>query len=110
MPTADPAPIGSGVFPFAPLWAPAAAQPAETIGLPAGPTVEISPRSLAGAAPAHEGTYKVSGVMRGSDGWTAVVNGQIVQVGDTVGDGKVVKITARSVTIEDNGKKVTVGM
>ena len=46
--------------------------------------------------------------MRGPEGWVAVVNGQLVKVGETINDtGKIVKITATTVVIEDSGKKIT---
>jgi len=102
-----------------------ATQPAPApvaIGSPASPSPEhlekpATPTPSATTAPAQASVpvpatapapYSVSGIMRGPEGWVAVVNGQLVKVGETINDtGKIVKITATTVVIEDSGKKIT---
>jgi hypothetical protein len=116
--TSAPADVPTPIPSTRPATAPASS-PAATVAPPmptSTPAVtEIpatTPASIAPAAeiPAVREPLKVSGIMRGSDGWSAIINGQIVQVGDSIDDAKVVKITAKNVVIEENGKRLTLGL
>ncbi len=54
--------------------------------------------------------YKVTGIMRNSDGGTAIINGFFVKVGQTVEDATVISIRENSVVMEIDGQKFTVRM
>ncbi len=54
--------------------------------------------------------YKVTGIMRNSDGGTAIINGFFVKVGQTVEDATVVSIQENSVVLEIDGRKFTIRM
>ncbi|HUU58291.1 MAG TPA: hypothetical protein VMZ50_02005 [Phycisphaerae bacterium] len=53
---------------------------------------------------------KLSGILRGLDGSTAIINGRFLQVGDKIDGAKVVEIGKYNVTLEFAGREVTVGM
>lgn len=116
--TSAPAEVSPPIPSTRPATAPASGPAAHTT--PAMPSsapavTEIPATMPASTAPAAEtpavrGPLKVSGIMRGSDGWSAIINGQIVQVGDSIDDAKIVKITAKNVVIEENGKRLTLGL
>jgi len=53
---------------------------------------------------------KLSGILRGLDGSTAIINGRFLKVGDQIDGAKVVKISKYTVTLELAGREVTVGM
>ena len=54
--------------------------------------------------------FKVSGIMSGPKGSTAIINGCLLQIGERVGQARVVKITNSAVELEIYGRRVTVGM
>ncbi len=105
---------------------PARPRPAKT-ALPskpaeATPTAKLAqtPRASRRAAAAAAGkqpvakfnsnTFKLSAVIRGPDGSTAIVNGKFVKAGATVNGAKVVKIDRYAVELEFNGETFTVQM
>lgn len=66
---------------------------------PAPPEPKVDPSS-----------YKLSGILTGADGGTAIVNGRFLKVGQTVNGAKVVKITSHAVHLEVSGQVITIGM
>ncbi|MFB3891525.1 MAG: hypothetical protein ACE15C_05820 [Phycisphaerae bacterium] len=54
--------------------------------------------------------YKLTGIIQGEEGSTAVINGELVQVGETIGDATVVRINATSVILDAGGRKITLRM
>jgi MSHA biogenesis protein MshK len=91
----------------APTLAPVAPTPSPAAMVPAAVT---RPADSAEGPAVKDGSYKLTGIMRGPDGSVAVINGEIVKVGETVGDAKVIKINTNSVLIDDGGKKITLRM
>ncbi len=57
--------------------------------------------------PVDTSHLKVSSIMIGPRGGTAIINGRPVGVGETVGGAKVIKITRRVVEVEINGRRAT---
>jgi hypothetical protein len=54
--------------------------------------------------------YKLSAVMRGPDGATAIINGRFVQVGAVIRGAKVVKINRHTAELEIDGQTFTIQM
>jgi hypothetical protein len=54
--------------------------------------------------------FKLTAIMRGPDGATAIVNGQFVGVGDTVDKAKVTKIGTHSVDLQADDVKLSIQM
>jgi len=48
---------------------------------------------------------KISSIVSGPQGGTAIINGRPVQVGDTVGNAKIIAITPRMVEVEIDGRR-----
>jgi hypothetical protein len=72
---------------------------------PAAPQAAPAPQAPKPAAPAFDPSrYKLGGVVLGEEGETAILNGRLVQVGDTVDGAKVVKIAAKAVHLEIAGQ------
>jgi hypothetical protein len=57
-----------------------------------------------------ESKYKLSAILRHSDGASAVINGSVVGVGQSVGEAKVVDIGRFGVDLEIDGKRFTIRM
>ncbi len=55
-------------------------------------------------------SYKLSAIMRGPAGTTAIINGKFVKVGATIDDAKILRIGQHSVELELNGRKFTIQM
>jgi len=81
---------------------PAALEAPETKAAP--PQAEAKP---ARPPPVDTSRFKVSSIVSGPQGGTAIINGRPVRVGDTVGGAKVIKITPRSVEVEIDGRRAT---
>lgn len=61
-------------------------------------------------APPDTSAFKISSIMVGPRGGTAIINGQSVHVGDTIGGAKVLEITRREVLVEIGGQRVALRM
>jgi hypothetical protein len=92
--------------------APEAAPPAK----PAAPTeaagsakVVEAPQPAKAPAPARD-DFKLTAIMRGPEGATAIINGQFVGVGDTVGDAKIVRIGTHTVDLQAGEAKLSIQM
>ncbi len=72
------------------------------------PTAEKKP--AAAAPPVDTSHLKVSSIMFGPRGGTAIINGRPVGVGETVGGAKVIKISRRTVEVEIDGRRATLRM
>jgi len=83
-----------------------------TGGKTAGPpTARVVPARPVAPRPAVDvSQYKVTGIMSGPSGSTAIINGQLYTAGQKIGQARVVKITRYSVVLEIGGRRVTVGM
>jgi len=85
-----------------------------------GDAPETPGKASAGAAPAtppaeskpviDPSQVKISSIMVGPQGNLAVVNGRPVRVGDTILGATVVAITSRSVEVEKDGRRATIGL
>lgn len=71
-------------------------------------TAEKKP--AAAATPVDTSHLKVSSIMFGPRGGTAIINGRPVGVGETVGGAKVIKISRRTVEVEIDGRRATLRM
>ncbi|HUT59788.1 MAG TPA: hypothetical protein VNA25_18225 [Phycisphaerae bacterium] len=75
-----------------------------------------SPRPQAEPAPTppqpkvDPASYKLSGILMGADGGTAIVNGRFLKVGQTVDEAKVVTITPNTVHLQVAGQVITIGL
>jgi len=97
-----------------PLSQPAAAPadpPLTSPGKPdtAGPATDPSPQVARGVKPAA-GRFKLDGVMQGAADLSAIINGQVVRVGDTIDGAKVVSILPQSVELEVDGQRLHIRM
>ena len=105
------APLSAAAAPAAPPAAttqPAAAvQPTALAQQPVA--APPSPAPAAATPPVDLKRYKLTGVLADCDGGTAIINGQVVRIGETVDDAKVVKITGRSVHVEIAGRTYVLG-
>jgi hypothetical protein len=54
--------------------------------------------------------FRLSAIMVGPEGPTAIINGRFVSVGDRIGQATVTRITRSSVDLEIAGERITVGM
>lgn len=54
--------------------------------------------------------WRVTAVRIGRDSRSAIVNGQLVHVGESLGEARVAAIDAREVVLDYQGNKVTVGL
>ncbi len=84
---------------------PAAAAAAAAVSQPATTT---APTTTQAAPPPP--SFKLSAVLRGSGGVTAIVNGRFVQVGSTIQGAKVISIDRHSVQLELDGETITIQM
>ncbi len=82
--------------------------PASPAPKPKPQTAEKKPPPA--APPVDTSHLKVSSIMLGPRGGTAIINGRPVGVGETVGGAKVIKITRRIVEVEINGRRATLRM
>jgi len=88
-----------------------AAEPIRPPGTPTSTAEPISRQKPPATQPVIDmSQFKVSGIMSGPRGSTAIINGRLLQVGEKVGKAKVVKITNSAVELEIYGRRVTVGM
>jgi hypothetical protein len=97
-----------------------ATAPAQPQTTPASPAVAATTQKAETAsAPAlkpkpatviDESKYKLTGILRNADGGAAVINGSVVQVGQSVGGAKVVDIGRFSVELEVDGRRFTIRM
>jgi len=62
------------------------------------------------ALPVDTSHLKVSSIMFGPRGGTAIINGLPVGVGETIGGAKVIKISRRTVEVEIDGRRATLRM
>jgi len=60
--------------------------------------------------PVDTSNLKISSIMNGPNGGLAIINGRPVREGETVAGAKVVRIGSRTVEVEINGRRATVGM
>jgi len=90
---------GPAVKPPAPAAAPAAAPAGDSAGTDTG-----------GYAVVRRADYKLTAVVRGPTGTTAIINGSFLQVGDTVGDAKVTRIGQNSVELLVGGRIIRIQM
>jgi len=97
----------------------AAAQtpPAAGQGEPAGTPPPAKPQAAPLAKRAHAplppvdtSGLKISSIMSGPSGGLAIINGRPVREGDSVAGAKVVRIRARTVEVEIDGRRATLGM
>jgi len=101
---AGPAGLGaspSTATPFRPAPAAAAAPSPKAAAQPAAPSPP---------PPLDESKFKLSGVMMGPGGATAIINGQSVTQGETVDGAKVIRVSQHSVDLEVNGRRLTIRM
>jgi len=88
------------------------AAPSATV---AAPTMEPRPAATTPAATqpsssAYEARFRLSGILHGPDGATAIINGFFVHAGETLDDATVVQINSHSVTLDVAGRRVTIRM
>jgi len=74
---------------------------------PTPPDAETRPSP---PVPVDTSHLKVSSIVCGPQGETAIINGRPVRVGDTVGGAKIITITPRSVVVEIDGRRVTLAL
>ncbi|HUU91518.1 MAG TPA: hypothetical protein VM238_09930 [Phycisphaerae bacterium] len=60
--------------------------------------------------PVDTSRFKVSSIVSGPHGGTAIINGRPVRVGDTVAGAKIIKIAPRSVEVEIDGRRATLAL
>ena len=89
----------------------------ETATASAGASSKTTPAKPAAKTPAAEAgpvidtsQVKISSIMVGPHGGLAVINGRPVRVGDTILGATVVAITSRSVEVEKDGRRATIGL
>ena len=88
-----------------------AAEPIRPPGTPTSTAELISRQKPPAPQPIIDmSQFKVSGIMSGPKGSTAIINGCLLQIGERVGQARVVKITNSAVELEIYGRRVTVGM
>jgi len=86
------------------------ARPAQTATAKPAPALQPAPVPALVVPAVSKDDFKLTAVMRGPEGATAIINGKSVRVGDTVGPAKVVKIDRYAVDLEVNGQTLTVQM
>ncbi|MFO8012037.1 MAG: hypothetical protein R6X20_01905 [Phycisphaerae bacterium] len=101
-------------------WQNAAAPGSATPAKGAGPSAEPPPATQdvlqpetpppAPRPPVDTSTLKISSIMNGPDGGLAIINGRPVREGESVAGAKVVRIRNRTVEVEINGRRATVGL
>ena len=69
-----------------------------------------APEKKAPPAPPDTSGFKISSILVGPRGGTAIINGQSVHVGETIGGAKVLEITRREVVVEIAGQRVALRM
>ena len=84
-------------------------QPPSPAEAPA-PEPKPAPEKKAPPAPPDTSGFKISSIMVGPRGGTAIINGQSIQVGETIGGAKVLEITRREVLVEIAGQRVALRM
>jgi len=97
---------------------PTPTSPAKAQGATASAKPESSPPREAKATPApppplppvDTSNLKISSIMNGPNGGLAIINGRPVREGETVAGAKVVRISNRTVEVEIDGRRATVGM
>jgi len=67
---------------------------------PARPARRTAPRP-----PARRG-YKLSGIMQGANGGTAIINGALLQVGQSIDGAKLIEVHPHSVTLDADGERI----
>jgi hypothetical protein len=75
----------------------------------AEPKTEAEPPSLP-PPPVDTSNLKISSIVSGADGGLAIINGRPVREGETVAGAKILRIRSRTVEVEINGRRATVGM
>jgi hypothetical protein len=83
-------------------------RPAAAAKKPAEPS--RPPRPVRPAPLVDVSAFRLSAIMVGPEGPTAIINGRFVSVGDRIGQATVIKITRSSVDLEIAGERITVGM
>jgi hypothetical protein len=58
----------------------------------------------------HPSAFKVSAIIHGQDGATAIINGKFLKVGSVLDGATVTEITQYSVVLERNARKITIQM
>ncbi len=98
--------------------APALGTPKVAGGKKPGPSVrppqptppDAETRPSPSPPPVDTSHLKVTSIVCGPQGGTAIINGRPVRVGDTVGGAKIITITPRSVEVEIDGRRVTLAL
>ncbi|MBE3071100.1 MAG: hypothetical protein IMZ66_12765 [Planctomycetes bacterium] len=85
---------------------PAKAQAATPPATPTTPP-RAAAKDSAGQATFDTSKYRVSSIVVGPGGATALVNGRPVRIGDALGDGRVVAITVWTVEVDCGGRRST---
>ena len=78
----------------------ATAKPKQAAAAPTAPTPPPMPQ--------RSGAYKLSGIMAGPSGKTAIINGKFVNVGQTVDGAKIISIGQYTVELEIDGQSITI--
>jgi hypothetical protein len=85
-------------------------------GTPAAPKPADEGEDQPGTAPpaplppVDTSALKISSIVSGPDGGLAIINGRPVREGESVAGARVIRISSRSVEVEINGRRATVGM
>ncbi len=53
-------------------------------------------------------TYKLKAIIYNETSPSAFLNGRVVRKGDTINGAKVIRISKRAVTVEENGREITI--
>jgi hypothetical protein len=77
--------------------------------LPGWPASESAPE-VAARGKVSEADFKLTGVLRGPDGATAIINGNFYSVGQTIDGAKVTRIGRYTVDLEIEGRRISLGM
>ena len=101
---------GAAPEPSGPRTVPKAVEPT-----PAPPEPEPAPqhaetKPAPSLPPVDTSRLKVSSIVSGPQGGTAVINGRPVRVGDTIGGATIIKITPRTVEVEIDGRRATLAL
>jgi len=104
------APRGHGTSPKAGP-APAQAKPGDPAEAPKKTPSTAAPKPAEPEGPVIDTSkVKISSIMVGPNGNLAVINGRPVRVGDSILGATVVGITSRSVEVEKDGRRATIGL
>ena len=74
---------------------------------PAAAAAPVKPQPDKATPPPPAPEFKLTGVLLGPGGGTAIINGRFMKVGDTIEGARVVKITKHAVTLELGARRIT---